>query len=113
MSNPNSPTEDVALPDAPPADPSAEAEGVGSTSEDDTKLPVPKTELQTDPPEPASSPLPNVKEEEIVELENLFADDDDDEDFFGETNDADMLASEVGAVYVYVLTSPSFNILLD
>lgn len=100
--------EDIALPDAP-GDPPVE-EDANSTTKHDTE--VPDAEPQTPPPDvasPASLPA-SVKKEELEELENLFTDDDDyEEDFLEDIDDADILASEVGAVYILNLSSSSPN----
>lgn len=91
----NSPDEDTELPDAPQSPPSSDTLTKIEPSSDTT---LPKTEPQSDPIE---SP-PRVKEEvkeggnDKAELEDLFTD--DDEDFLGDDDSADLLASEFKVV---------------
>lgn len=93
----NSSDEDTELPDAPQSPP--------DESSSDTNSPLPKTEPQSDPIE--SPPAPRVKEEvkeevkkeggdDKAELEDLFTD--DDEDFLGDDDGTDLLASEFKVV---------------
>lgn len=86
----NSPDEDTELPDAPQSSP----------DEPSSDATLPKTEPQSDPVE--SPPTPSVKEEvkeegdDKAKLEDLFTD--DDEDFLGDDDGADLLAPEFKVV---------------
>lgn len=90
------PEEDTEIPDAPQSSPEESPSDAGS--------PLPKTEPQSDPIEPPSTVRvkKEVKEEgdDSKVLEDLFTDDDDeDEDFLGDDDGADLLASEIKVVY--------------
>lgn len=92
----NSQEEDLELPDA-----------LQETTEENVLLessvdsPQPKTEPQSDP---AIEQSPRLKTEEadgeFTKLEDIFMDDED-EDFLEGADDADLLASEMGALVVY------------
>ncbi|KAG0130725.1 hypothetical protein HOY82DRAFT_486292 [Tuber indicum] len=108
MSDPNSPKEDIALPDAPATPQEFQDADFDSASDSDSpagKIDV-KTEPQTDPPEPASPAKIEIKKEEGGDLDNIFKDEEE-EDFFGDDDDADFLASEVGAVSIAPESGPS------
>lgn len=95
----NSPDEDTELPDAPQSP-------LGEPSSDTDSL-LPKPEPQ---PDPTKLPAPHVKKEikeevkEIkkeIKVEDLFSD--EDEDFLGDDDGADLLASEFKVVMYGIL----------
>lgn len=83
----NSPEEDTELPDAPQSPPEEPPSGTES----------PKTEPGSDPIEPPSAARAKKAVKEEAALEEIFTD--DDEDYLGDDDGTDLLASEIKVVY--------------